>query len=417
MITRDNYEEFFLLYIDNELPAADRKVVEQFVEENPDLEEEWEALLQCRIKPDPIGQPVFANKGLLMKFEDAAPVEDKVPKPGHGQFPSGKSEVVSLTVKDNNYEEYFLSYVDGELNEKDLVSVEEFVRLHPSKGRELEQLLQTISRPDPAVIFPDKESLYKRDSGTKIIFPWWRVAAAAVVLGAVGLLFLYHPKKEGPSLANGKGGVHSRITPQGPASPGLAETSPKKENDKKEKATVTPAAGATLYSSGDPKGLAAADRTRKKRTDDAATTQKIMMEAAPVATQKMIAKTVPVATQKMIAKAAPAETAEHQPISIAATDPGRVPGPGTTVDAIDRAVNPGEAVIAKEKSSFATQALLNNSTASEDDDNFETESASTKKSKFRGIFRRVSRAFEKTADRGEDGQRKVLIGAFQIALK
>ena len=52
MITRYNYEEFFLLYVDNELSAADRPLVERFVDENPDLKEELEILLQCRIKPD-----------------------------------------------------------------------------------------------------------------------------------------------------------------------------------------------------------------------------------------------------------------------------------------------------------------------------------------------------------------------------
>ena len=52
MITRDNYEEFFLLYTDNELSAAGREAVECFVADHPDLREEWEALLQCRVSPD-----------------------------------------------------------------------------------------------------------------------------------------------------------------------------------------------------------------------------------------------------------------------------------------------------------------------------------------------------------------------------
>jgi len=52
MITRDNYEEFFLLYTDNELSAADVHAVEQFVADHPDLREELEALLQCRLSPD-----------------------------------------------------------------------------------------------------------------------------------------------------------------------------------------------------------------------------------------------------------------------------------------------------------------------------------------------------------------------------
>jgi hypothetical protein len=52
MITRDNYEEFFLLYIDNELSVADREAVERFIAHHPDLQKDWKALLHCRLLPD-----------------------------------------------------------------------------------------------------------------------------------------------------------------------------------------------------------------------------------------------------------------------------------------------------------------------------------------------------------------------------
>ena len=51
-IDRFNYEEFFLLYVDNELSAAERKQVEAFVEQHPDLEEELMMLKQSQLKPD-----------------------------------------------------------------------------------------------------------------------------------------------------------------------------------------------------------------------------------------------------------------------------------------------------------------------------------------------------------------------------
>jgi len=70
MITRDNYEEFFLLYVDNELSVTDRRLVEAFVGDNPDLKEEWESLLQCRIQSDTAEGPVFAGKEGLMKFAE-----------------------------------------------------------------------------------------------------------------------------------------------------------------------------------------------------------------------------------------------------------------------------------------------------------------------------------------------------------
>ena len=44
IINRDNYENFFLLYVDGELCAADRKAVEDFAAENEDLQKELEIL-------------------------------------------------------------------------------------------------------------------------------------------------------------------------------------------------------------------------------------------------------------------------------------------------------------------------------------------------------------------------------------
>ena len=38
-VDRHNYEEFFLLYIDNELSVDQKKQVDLFVQENADLEE------------------------------------------------------------------------------------------------------------------------------------------------------------------------------------------------------------------------------------------------------------------------------------------------------------------------------------------------------------------------------------------
>ena len=53
-INRHNYEAFFLLYVDKELSTADRKAVDVFVKENPDLQMELWALQQTVVKADDI---------------------------------------------------------------------------------------------------------------------------------------------------------------------------------------------------------------------------------------------------------------------------------------------------------------------------------------------------------------------------
>ena len=68
-IDKGNYEEFFLLYVDNELPAADREAVDSFVSAHPELREELELLLETRLIPE---EQLFGNPEVLMKPERAA---------------------------------------------------------------------------------------------------------------------------------------------------------------------------------------------------------------------------------------------------------------------------------------------------------------------------------------------------------
>src|SRR5690349_19664250 len=89
-INRYNYEEFFLLYVDNELTKAEREEVEAFVHDNPDLEEELVMFRQSKLRPD--ASIHFTGKESLLKPESAS------------------------IVNETNYEEFFLLYVDGELN-------------------------------------------------------------------------------------------------------------------------------------------------------------------------------------------------------------------------------------------------------------------------------------------------------------
>ena len=73
-INRYNYEEFFLLYVDNELTKEERADVEAFVQENPDLEEELLMLKQSSLRPDLTVK--FPGKSSLMKAEAAGLVND-----------------------------------------------------------------------------------------------------------------------------------------------------------------------------------------------------------------------------------------------------------------------------------------------------------------------------------------------------
>ena len=66
-INTTNYEEYFLLYIDNELSAEQKLAVVNFIEENPSYQKEFELLKQTVLAPEPIE---YEDKILLYRLEE-----------------------------------------------------------------------------------------------------------------------------------------------------------------------------------------------------------------------------------------------------------------------------------------------------------------------------------------------------------
>jgi hypothetical protein len=160
-INRHNYEEYFILYMDNELRSDERRQVEDFIQKHPDLKEELEILLQYKMVPDP--SIVFYSKEELMIHDDDLPITMA------------------------NYEEWLTMYIDNELTPKQRTGIEQFVTANPQVKKELEILQQTKLQPEE-IIFINKESLYRREEKVRMIpMRWWRVAAAAVLILAISL--------------------------------------------------------------------------------------------------------------------------------------------------------------------------------------------------------------------------------------
>jgi hypothetical protein len=149
-INRHNYEEFFLLYVDNELSAAERKAVELFVQQNADLKAELNMLQQTVFNADDV---VFDNKASLLKEE--------------------------ITALQQN----LLLYIDNELSPEDKLSTEKLLRTDIAAGKELNLLQQTKLEADTAIVFADKKILYRKEGGRVVALPWRRIAAAAILLG------------------------------------------------------------------------------------------------------------------------------------------------------------------------------------------------------------------------------------------
>ena len=167
-INRNNYEFFFLLYIDRELNAEEMLAVENFLEENPDLRVEMD-MLSSTILPEDQVAAVFPDKSKLYRTADT-------------------SSPVSIL----NYESYFVQYADDELNNEEKAATEKFVYDNPEFQAEFELIQQAKLVPDNTVVFPGKEKLYRGNSTTvRPMFPvWTRYAAAAMVLLMAGLFWL-----------------------------------------------------------------------------------------------------------------------------------------------------------------------------------------------------------------------------------
>ena len=149
-IDRHNYEEFFLLYVDNELSAAERKTVELFVQQNPDLHKELLMFQQSILPGDKI---VFENKNELLKTGGFAELQEKL-----------------------------LLFTDDELSLSERKEIETVLASDTVAAAEWNILQQTKLQPDTAIIFADKQSLYRREGARVVGIKWWRVAAAAVLL-------------------------------------------------------------------------------------------------------------------------------------------------------------------------------------------------------------------------------------------
>jgi len=187
-INRNNYEQFFILYVDNELNAEERQAVEKFVAANPDLQTELDMFMEVVLQPEP--EIVFTAKHTLLKN--------------------------SNPVNEENFEEYFVLYGDDELGKEDKEFVEQFVYRNPQHQAAFELIQMARVTPDNDIVYANKEELYRyeKKGGAVIRMQWMRAAAAAVILlfmGGLGWMFI--DGKQDPHVPNSDNSIYSQVTP------------------------------------------------------------------------------------------------------------------------------------------------------------------------------------------------------------
>lgn len=157
-INLGNYEEFFVLYMDNELDAAGVQMVDAFLEQHPDLRAELELLMGTKLPSE------------------------------HISFDS--SALLSGAMKENVVDEDLFLLVDGELPADRVAAVEKRISSDKDTQMQHQQLLMTKLDASEKLVYPYKDELYRQEERRRMMFqPWMRIAAAVLVIATAAVLY------------------------------------------------------------------------------------------------------------------------------------------------------------------------------------------------------------------------------------
>ncbi|HHN48194.1 MAG TPA: hypothetical protein ENN08_04575 [Bacteroidales bacterium] len=174
-INKNNYEIFFLDYIEGRLDAAQTLALMHFLDANPELREELEGLETVRLEPN--DEIRFEAKNSLKQphFVSTGQIDEK------------------------NYEEFFAAATENDLDIQQQADLHYFLKKNPALQKEFETFIQCRLQPDVSIIFADKASLKKA-----IVVPFfsrpvvYRIAIAASLALLIGLAFLFEPGVDHP---------------------------------------------------------------------------------------------------------------------------------------------------------------------------------------------------------------------------
>lgn len=172
-INLSNYQAYFLDYCEGNLNAAQIAELKVFLKEHPELQAELDEFEIITLEPEMAN--VFDRKNVLKKL-----VINAVPP-----------------LNENNYREYFVYEIDGELSDKESNAVKMFLDANPQLCHEFKAFQQTVLSSEVEIIeFPDKNSLKRTSFLSKSKYSLaWSLSIAASLLIIFGLAFIFAEKK------------------------------------------------------------------------------------------------------------------------------------------------------------------------------------------------------------------------------
>lgn len=166
-INRNNYEEYFIDYLDGNLSQTDKQQVFIFLEQNPDLKEELEMFQQEALVPEDV---FFEGKQDLKRAR---------------LFPS-----------DNHFDELCIASIEGDLTKNEQAVFDHYLGENAEKHQEFLIYTKIKLKANKAIVFSEKNKLKRSESK-----PFTRklvsiISAAASVAIIVGLYLLLPEKTE-----------------------------------------------------------------------------------------------------------------------------------------------------------------------------------------------------------------------------
>ena len=163
-INRNNYESFFMDYLDGRMSPDQVIKLMSFLKENPDLKTELKDFEEINVEP---GEIKFESKRSLKKV---------------------------FIVNDSNFADLCIASLEGDLTEEEATLFQKWLQQNPLKVREFELYKKT--RLIPEKITFDFKSTLKKSSVVRIFTPKVRVyfsAAASIIILITLYIFISRP--------------------------------------------------------------------------------------------------------------------------------------------------------------------------------------------------------------------------------
>ena len=165
-IDKNNYEAYLLDYMEGTLDGKGRGALALFFRQYPDLRVDLDGYESAHLMPD--NNLVYAEKQLLKRLEVRCfgPIHQE------------------------NYEEWIIAFLEGDLSPGGQNDFDGFVKLNPAVQQEIAAFKSTFLVPDQAVIYQAKEGLKKKVPFYYRTVIIWPSAVAAIMIILFGILML-----------------------------------------------------------------------------------------------------------------------------------------------------------------------------------------------------------------------------------